>query len=372
MRLSDDFDERPKRNTTILTVACLAVILFGLFLLLILFYTNNDPIRNEAQNETMSFVSEREETTERKETVSKYPDTNELLSGSTLSPDDLDFWDKYPEQTPEPEVETSESEEEEPELDPSTDGRHTLIEYADGTSEWVLINPYLPKHEYDFTKLVYQSDLMKYYVDGKQTSFVGADISKYQDYVDFGRVKKAGLDFVMLRAGFRGYGSGQIAVDDYFMDNLKRATDAGLSVGVYFFSQAISKEEAVEEAAFVLDLIKDYEITYPIAFDMEKIANDTSRTDQLTRAERTEIAIAFMDHIKSAGYTPMIYGNKEWLIKEVDMSRMSAYDVWYSQTADLPDYPYRFSMWQYSQNATVDGVAGYVDLNVSFIDYSEK
>ena len=79
-----------------------------------------------------------------------------------------------------------------------------------------------------------------------------------------------------------------------------------------------------------------------------------------------------MDHIKNAGYTPMIYGNKEWLIKEVDMSRMSAYDVWYSEVADLPDYPYRFTMWQYSQSATVDGVAGYVDLNVSFIDYSEK
>ena len=373
MRLPEDFDERPRRNNSILVVAAIAIILFGIFLILVLYYSNNEPtvIKEKPPQVVNDLVeSQVEETVE---SVSKYPDADELISGSTLSPSDLDFWDKYPEEPEETETEeTKESEEKETPADPSEDGRHTLVVYPDGTSEWVLINPYLPKHEYDFSQLVCQSNIMKYYVDGKQVSFVGTYISKYQDYVDFGRMKKAGMDFVMLRAGFRGYGSGQISVDEYFVDNLKRATDAGLSVGVYFFSQAISKEEAVEEAAFILELIKDYDITYPIAFDMEKIANDTSRTDQLTRAERTEIAIAFMDHIKNAGYTPMIYGNKEWLIKEVDMSRMSAYDVWYSEVADLPDYPYRFTMWQYSQSATVDGVAGYVDLNVSFIDYSEK
>ena len=116
----------------------------------------------------------------------------------------------------------------------------------------MLISPYLPKNEYDFTNLVCQSDVMKYYVDGKQASYSGVDISKLQDYVDFGKVKKAGIDFVMLRVGARGYGTGQLILDDYFSDNLKRATDAGLNVGAYFFSQAITKEEAVEEANMVL------------------------------------------------------------------------------------------------------------------------
>ena len=134
-----------------------------------------------------------------------YPETDELLSGSNLHPDDFDFWDLYPEETETP-APTEEPQEEEEE-DPSTDGKHTLVQYADGKEEWVLISPYLPKHEYDFTKLVCQSDLMKYYENGKQVSYVGVDISKFQDYVDFVKVKKAGVDFVMLRVGTRGYGT---------------------------------------------------------------------------------------------------------------------------------------------------------------------
>ena len=118
----------------------------------------------------------------------------------------------YPETTatPLPSAEPSQKDnkKETTEADPSTDGKHTLVTNRDGKEEWVLISPYLPKHEYDFTKLVCQSDLMKYYQDGKLTSYVGVDISKYQDYVDFLKLKKAGVDFVMLRVGARGYGSG--------------------------------------------------------------------------------------------------------------------------------------------------------------------
>ena len=235
-----------------------------------------------------------------------------------------------------------------------------------------MISPYLPKHEYDFTRLVYQSNLMKYYEDGKLVSFVGADISKYQDYVDFGKLKKAGVDFVMLRVGARGYGSGQLVLDEYFAENIKRASDAGLEIGVYFFSQAISNEEAVEEANMVLENIKDYEITYPVAFDMEYIENDASRIDSLSKSEKTEITKTFLDTIQNAGYKAMLYGDKEWLLKDIDLSKLTAYDVWLSQESDIPDYPYRFTMWQYTKKASIDGIAGYADLNISFIDYSEK
>ena len=105
---------------------------------------------------------------------------------------------------------------------------------------------------------------------------------------------------------------------------------------------------------------------------MEFAGNDTARIDTLTRAERTEIAKAFLDTIAQAGYMTMIYGDKEWLIKEIDMSKLTAYDIWLSQIQDVPDYPYRFTMWQYTKSATVDGIAGYANLNISFVDYGEK
>jgi GH25 family lysozyme M1 (1,4-beta-N-acetylmuramidase) len=105
---------------------------------------------------------------------------------------------------------------------------------------------------------------------------------------------------------------------------------------------------------------------------MESVENDTARTDALSRSEKTDIAKAFLDTISAAGYKTIIYGNKEWLIKQIDMSKLTAYDVWLSQQTDIPDYPYQFTMWQYSQQGSVDGIAGYADMNISFIDYSEK
>ena len=176
----------------------------------------------------------------------------------------------------------------------------------------------------------------------------------------------------MLRVGARGYGSGQIALDDYFADNMKRAGDAGLQIGVYFSSQAITEEEAVEEANMVLENIKDYKITYPVAFDMSFVDNDTARIETVSRADKTRIAKAFLDTIAAAGYKTILYGDKEWLIKEIDLSKLSAYDVWLSQMEDVPDYPYRFTMWQYADDVTIDGIAGYANMNISFIDYSEK
>jgi len=367
MQLPNDFDERPGLTPTVVTAIVAVTLFVGAILIMVLLMNGKEPTR---ANET---AQNRTESLETSESGERYPDTEDILTGSTLSPDDFDFWDKYPEKATEPiPEETVEETEETIVNDPSTDGKHTLIKKDDGSEEWVLISPYLPKHEYDFTKLVCQSDLMKYYEDGRLVSFVGTDISKYQDYVDFVKLKKAGVDFVMLRVGARGYGSGQLVLDEYFTDNIKRATDAGLQVGVYFFSQAVNEAEAVEEANMVLENIKDYKITYPVAFDMEYIANDTSRIDNLSKTEKTTITKTFLDTIKNAGYIPMIYGNKEWLIKHVDMSKLTAYDVWLSQQQDIPDYPYKFSMWQYSNSGTLDGIAGYADLNISFIDYSEK
>ncbi len=367
MNLPNDYEEHSRLTPTVMT-AIVAVTLFVVAVLVMVLLMNRQKTGSGGNGQESVTAAVEEATAE-----TEYPDTDELISGSTLSPDDLDFWDKYPLETTEPSVEPEEEETEEiAESDPSTDGKHTLVKYADGSEEWVLISPYLPKHEYDFTKLVCQSDIMKYYEDGKQVSYVGTDISKYQDYVDFVKLKKSGIDFVMIRVGARGYGSGQLVLDEYFADNIKRATDAGLEIGVYFFSQAINEAEAIEEANMVLENIKDYKITYPVAFDMEYIANDTARIDNLSKSEKTTIAKAFLDTVQNAGYKPMIYGDKEWLIKHVDMSKLTAYDVWLSQEEDIPDYPYKFTMWQYKTDAAIDGIAGYANLNISFIDYSEK
>lgn len=365
MRLPEDYDDR-SGVTPAVTAAIIVVTLVVAVILVVVLMMNSGTIRGPKTSG--GNMSDKNDVSS---PVISSQDKN-YSGGSRLHPEDLDFWNMYPEPTEEPIPEETKPPKEVVEKDPSKDGKHTLVKYDDGREEWVLISPYLPKHGFDFTKLVCQSNLMKYYENGKKVSYVGVDISKVQDYIDFLKVKKAGIDFCMIRVGVRGYGTGQLMLDDYFSENIKRATDAGLDVGVYFFSQAVSEEEAVEEANFVIEQLGEYQIVYPVVFDMEKISNDTARTDSLTRADRTTVAKAFLDTIAASGRKAMIYGNKEWLIKEIDMSKLTAYDVWLSQQEDIPDYPYRFAMWQYSFDGVIDGISGKVGLNISFIDYSEK
>lgn len=373
MRLPDDYNDHGSGLTPTVISTIVAVTIFVAVILTVVLIVNGKPASHQQNTQTAQTGNMQQ--AENQQTA-KYPDTQDLITGSTLSPSDLDFWDMYPEPTasPVPSADPSKQDgkKETTDTEPSTDGKHTLVMNRDGKEEWVLISPYLPKHEYDFTKLVCQSDLMKYYQDGKLTSYVGVDVSKYQDYVDFLKVKKSGVDYVMLRVGARGYGSGQIVLDDYFADNIKRATDAGLQIGVYFTSQAVTEEEAIEEANIVLDNIKDYQISYPVAFDMSFVENDTARIESVSRSDKTKITKAFLDTIAAAGYKTLLYGDKEWLIKEIDLSKLSAYDVWLSQMSDVPDYPYRFTMWQYANDVSIDGIAGYANMNISFIDYSEK
>lgn len=326
---------------------------------------------------------------------SKMQEINKLYQENKLRSSDLEFWDTYPPGQPElikeseldknkdesenenstdgeNSKDTEKDKTESEESDPSLDGKHTLLTLADGTEEWVLLNPYLEQNTYDFTKLTMKADKMTYSVDGKKYSHLGVDISKYNGEVNFTNLKAAGIEFVIIRLGSRGYGSGQVILDEKFVDNMTKAAEAGLEIGVYFFSQAITPEEAVEEANFVIQNLANYKITYPVAFDMEYVKNDTARIDGLKREEKTALAKTFLDTVKTAGYKPMIYGTKEWLIKEIDLTKLTDYDIWLSQQKDVPDYPYKFQMWQYSLKGKVDGITGDVDLNISFVDYSEK
>ena len=294
--------------------------------------------------------------------------------GGDLVASDLDFWDMYPIETETETQEEEESTEEETttEEDPSKDGKHVEIVYRDGSSEWLAINPYWKKNTYDFVNLVSKNDLLHYYSDGKQVSYLGVDLSKYQKSVDFAAIQSEGIDFCMLRVGSRGYETGSIQEDEKFQEFLAGAEAVGMPVGLYFFSQAVTEAEAIEEANFVISKIGEHKISYPIAFDMEFIENDSSRIETLTRNEKTNIALAFLQRIEEAGYTGMLYGNKEWLLKRIDLTKFEQYDIWLTQEDDIPDYPYTYSMWQYTRQGEVYGIEGYVDLNISFIDYSAR
>lgn len=328
-----------------------------------------------------------------------------LYQENKLTASDLDFWDMYPEEEEfvaetgaegvtsivttgktvgeaekdksarydeEAKAVAEEEAKKEAEEDPSKDGKHTLLTFADGSEEWVLINPYLESNTYDYTKLQMRADKMAYYEDGRSVSYLGADLSKYNGDVDFRALKESGIEFVMLRLGARGYGSGQIMLDEKFDEYMNKASEAGLEIGVYFFSQAITAEEAVEESNFIIQTLTERNITYPVAFDMEYVQNDKARVEILSKEEKTAVARAFLENIKAAGYKPMIYGTKEWLIKEINLTKLTEYDIWLSQQKDIPDYPYKFQMWQYTTEGEIAGVDGDVDLNICFVDYAEK
>lgn len=361
MRLPDEIEEKERFAPSIIS-ALGAVCLVIIIIVALVLYVNRDKLV-ESNHSGIQGSAESSQLPKEEDRVE--------IGDSDLSPEDFDFWEMYPEPTPVP-VEEEPEEEPEKEEDPSTDGKHTKIITDSGEEEWVLIDSKIEKHTYDFKNLVCQSELMRYYKDGKEISYIGVDVSEKVGYVDFNKLKKAGVDFCMIRVGARGYGTGQLLVDESFQDNLKRATDAGLEVGVYFFSQAITQEEVMEEANLLLECITDYEVSYPVAFCMEYVENDTARVEQLTKTDKTEIAKTFLDTIRTAGYTPLLYGKKEWLLKKLDLTELGDYDVWLAQYENVPDYPYKFAMWQYTGYGTIDGISGNANLNISFIDFSEK
>lgn len=229
------------------------------------------------------------------------------------------------------------------------------------------IDPKIALHKYDLTLLDYTEDGQIYYEDAAYPDVCyGVDVSTFQHEIDWPAVAADGVDFAMIRVGYRGYTEGTLFMDDYFTANIEGALAAGLEVGVYFFSQAVTEAEAEEEADLLLNAIADYHVTYPVVFDMEEISGETSRTDNLDADSITAITKAFCKKIKKAGYTPMIYGNTKWLASRIDLRELKAYPVWFAQYYTKPLYPYDFDMWQYTNGGTVAGIDGEVDLNICF------
>lgn len=436
MRLTDDFQEHKQVNLTLVNMTLVMSLIVISILGLVLWV-------NMPAKAARKMGSEKTETTTskmEKEAAEMKASVDELISGSTLTSNDLDIWNMQdygeglsknlddssetssgdgivssksdymsgsvdlsesasaetttqisdtviaPEEvaagaspqtgiqeiTVEGEKKTEEVEqiEEEEEKDPSEDGNHIKVTYSDGKEEWIEVNQNLTANDYDFTKLMYEKPVMNYYVNGKKASYFGMDISKSQGVVDFNKFRKAGGDFVMLKLGGRGYSSGQVVIDEMFTEYAKSAVDADLHVGVYFFSQATTKAEAEEEAKFVIENLKGYKIKYPVAFRMETVGGDMTRVDDLSVKERTEVAQAFLEKVKAAGYIPMLYGDKEWLLTKYNLEELQKYEIWYVESEDIPDYPYKLGMWQYKTDGAIDGVAGDIKLDISFKNYA--
>lgn len=208
------------------------------------------------------------------------------------------------------------------------------------------------------------------YDDGVTRVRYGIDVSAHQGEIDWKKVAADGIDFAIIRCGYRGYSAGSLNTDDYFEANIRGAIAAGLDVGVYFFSQALNVEEALEEAQYTLDLIRGYDLSFPVVFDWEQITYSGSRTRTFDGKTVTDCTIAFCDAIAAAGYTPMTYFNKTMAYTKLDMHRLQCYNGWLAWYHDVPDYIYDYQMWQYGSSGSVKGISGRVDMNIAFRDFA--
>ena len=194
---------------------------------------------------------------------------------------------------------------------------------------------------------------------------IGIDVSKYQKEIDWKKVKAAGIDYAIIRAGYRGSSTGVLVKDPYFDRNIAGAKEAGIKTGVYFFTQAVNTAEAAEEAMAVASLIGADELSLPVYLDVESSGSIMGRADGLDITTRTENIIAFCETLNSLGYKAGVYANKNWLTKKIDTARLEDYDIWLAQyRVASPDYPGRYSIWQYTSKGIIDGITGYVDMDL--------
>ena len=196
---------------------------------------------------------------------------------------------------------------------------------------------------------------------------LGIDVSKWNGDIDWNAVKNSGVNYVIIRCGYRGSSTGALIEDPKFKANIKGATSSGLKVGVYFFSQATSEVEAVEEASMVLSLIKGYNISYPVFLDVEPSGG---RGDSISKEVRTSVINAFCQTISNSGYTSGVYANKTWLESKFSTGNLSSScKIWLAQYAAQPTYGGKYNMWQYTSKGKVNGISGDVDMNLSYLGY---
>ena len=258
-----------------------------------------------------------------------------------------------------------------PEPSPTVDPHAGMVEVPDGLggTQWV------PDQE-DAARSPYAAEEFQRSGDGNYVNYIGTDavvqqgvdVSFYQGEIDWNAVKAAGIDFAILRVGYRGWGEeGTLNPDETFAANLTGARAAGLEVGVYFFSQAMDVQEAREEAAYVLELLGDTPLELPVYFDWEHIATDEeARTHAVDTATLTELSLAFCETIEAGGYRGGVYFYRSLGYWAYDLAALQGRDLWLAAVGDAPEFRYRFDMWQYSYTGQVPGIPTDVDLNLRF------
>lgn len=206
----------------------------------------------------------------------------------------------------------------------------------------------------------------------------GIDVSKYQPSVDWEALASDGINYAIIRLGFRGYGSsGALVVDNYYKSHIEGAKAAGIDVGVYFFTQAVNTDEAVEEANFVLETLQGMELEMPVYLDVEAISSEgRMESADLTAAQMTENLRAFCSTIENAGYEAGIYANMYWLNNKMNVDELeNDYSIWLANYTNQTVYAGKYDMWQYTNAGTVSGISGYVDKNVYYsrkVEYAEE
>lgn len=241
---------------------------------------------------------------------------------------------------------------------------------------WLPAMEEVPLNTLDHSRLKLEENNRYTYYDenGECISRTGIDVSYHQGDIDWEKVAADGVDFVMVRVGYRGYESGIMKADERADEYISGALEAGLDVGAYFYSQAVTEAEAAEEAVFTAELLKDYKITYPVVFDWELPGDDNARTKDVSAETLNKCAAAFCSEISKLGYTPMIYSGLKMALCKYDMRSMCVFDFWYVEYKDghnPPLYPYELDMWQYASDGRVDGIDSDVDMNICFTDYNK-
>ena len=251
-----------------------------------------------------------------------------------------------------------------------------VIASSSGSYHFFPISDTLEKNDFDlekFTYPVYNEETKEW--EGTATYLAGTDkeakkgidVSTFQGDIDWKKVKNDGIEFAIIRLGFRGYESGKIVLDSKFEDNIEGSLKAGLDTGVYFFTEALDEEEAIEEADFVIENLEDYKINMPVVIDVEESANtEKTRTRDLTADQRTKNVIAFCERIKEAGYEVMIYGNLKSFMIMMNIEELEEYDKWFAYYRYPFHFPYKIKMWQYTAYERIDGIDGKADVNIMF------
>ena len=224
-------------------------------------------------------------------------------------------------------------------------------------------NPTIPPDRNPYNRYDFQYNRNNYLLLQNVTSYPGVDVSAHQGQIDWQAVKKSGIEFAIIRLGYRGYGSGKLVEDEYAKKNLKEAKEAGLKIGAYFFSQALDIKETDEEIQFILNMLADVNLDMPIVLDWE-IPVEDARTKDMDARTLTDIQLHFCGQMKKMGFQPMVYFNWHQSEKLYYLSELEDYPFWLALYQDRMTYPWKVEMWQWTSSGKVPGIQGNVDINV--------